>query len=117
MAKEAELVSTDHCEALRGAFSVEFKHIQEDLEENKVDNKLIKKDLTYLRSKIDNGFGAEIHNTNSRIDDLKKENATGHKQTDDDVRGIRKLLIWFMVMGGLGALGLIFDIVTQLTTK
>jgi len=119
MAKEPKAVSTEKCESLRGAFVVEFSHIKDDLEENKADNKKIKEDLSYIRAKVDNGFGAEIKNTHKRISDLRdenvmsrKENMTKHEIIDTDIKGLRRLFIWLLVVGGLGSMAVVFDIIT-----
>ena len=48
MAKEPKAVTIQNCKALRGTFAVEFAHIKDDLDENKADNKQIKKDVLNL---------------------------------------------------------------------
>ncbi len=119
MAKKPMNITPDYCAAVRSSHAVEFEHIKRELNENKEDNKKIKEDLSYIRSKINNGFGAEIKNTNKRIGDLRdenvlsrKENSVKHEVIDDDIKGLRRLFIWLIVVGGLGSMGVLFNVIT-----
>jgi len=79
--------------------------IKDQVKEVKSEQKDMRSDITYIKTRIDDGFSTSIKSTEDKVDYIDKENKEAHGMLSVSIAGLGKKLdklLWAIAIGSAG---------------
>ncbi len=90
-----------------------MNRLEADLEEMKINHKEMQDDITYIKTRIDNGFSTSIKSTENKVEYIDNENKIAHGELKLDIKDLSKKFDKIMWVFGAGALLFVIKDIVQ----
>jgi len=81
-----------------------MNRLEDDLKEMKTNHKEMQDDITYIKTRIDNGFSTSIKSTENKVAYIDTANTKAHGELKLDIKDLSKKFDKIMWVFGAGAL-------------